>query len=167
MTNRLPRPATLAAAAFLFAALAPRPAFAQAPAQAHPPSKELTPCSLVTPDQIKTLIDTPVVPGKPGSADSHDCTWADAKGVTRVYLSLKDATDYKDFRASMQATGRLLPITGLAEDAFFVSSVSSSSALYALKAKRLLLLTVDGLGFSKAQNQAAEKALATQILAKL
>jgi hypothetical protein len=163
MTRTLSHLATCTAAAALIVALGSRSVLVQA----HATSKEPTPCSLITPDQIKTLIDTPVVLGKPGSADSHDCTWADSKGVTRVYVSLKDADGFKDLRTSMQATGRLLPITGLAEDAFFVSSVSSSTALYALKAKRLLLLTVDGAGFSKAQNQAAEKALAAQILAKL
>jgi|GEM_PF-5559619 len=163
MTRTLSRLATCTAAAALITALGSHPVLAQA----HAVAKEVPPCSLVTPEQIKTLVDTPVVLGKPGAGDSHDCTWADSKGVTRVYLSLKDGADFKDLRASMQATGRLLPITGLAEDAFFVSSVSSSTALYALKAKRLLLLTVDGAGFSKAQNQAAEKALATQILAQL
>jgi hypothetical protein len=159
MPVTLPRLATLAVAAVFFAALAP----SHLQAQPHTP----TPCTLLTPDQIKTLLGTPVLPGQPGAAGSPDCTWPDAKGQTRVYLSLKDATDFKDFRASMQATGRMAPVTGLAEDAFFVSSANSSTALYALKAKHLLLLTVDGVAFSKAQNQAAEKALATQILAKL
>ena len=162
MTKTLPRPATLAAAALLIAAFRPRSMPAQTPSQTHAPA----PCTLVTPDQIKTLIGTPVVPGKPG-AESNDCTWADSKGVTRIYLSVKEATDFKDFRTSMQATGRLVPISGLAEDAFFVSSTTNATALYALKARRLLLITVDGVGFSKAQNQAAEKALATQILPKL
>ena len=85
-----------------------------------------------------------------------------------VYLSLKDATpEYMSFRDSMQATGRLVPVTGLAEDAFYVSATGSSAALYFLKAHHLMLLTVDGVGFSKAQNEAAERGLATEILPRL
>ena len=145
------RPAILALAA-LFATAA----------HAAPPTP--SPCALLTPDQIKVVLSSPVLMGKPGSAD---CTWADAHGETRVYLSLKDATDFHSLRDSMQATGRLVPITGLAEDAFFVSGTGSAAALYALKRKRVLLLTVDGVGFSKAQNVGAEKALATQLLPKL
>jgi hypothetical protein len=153
-----PRKTTLAATAILFAAsLAPRPL----PAQTHAPS----PCALLSPDQIKVVLGSPVLIGKPGT---NDCTWNDAKGETRVYLSLKDATpEYKAFRDSMQATGRLVPVTGLAEDAFFVSATGTSAALYTLKARHLMLLTVDGIGYSKAQNEAAERGLATQILPKL
>jgi hypothetical protein len=143
---------TLGAAAILFAAAVHHPARAQAP------------CSLLTPNQIKTVIGAPVQPGQPGV---NDCTWHDAKGNTIVYLSLKPTTDFHDTRAQMQATGRLTPITGLAEDAFFVASTGTSAALYALKKRRVVLLTVDAPGYTRAQNEGAEKALATQLLPKL
>jgi hypothetical protein len=117
--------------------------------------------------QIKAVLDSPVQPGKPETGDIPDCTWADAKGETRVYLALKDPTDFKALRDSMQATGKLIPITGLSSDAFFVHSAGTSAALYALKGKHLLLLTVDGIGFTRAQNEEAEKALATEIIPKL
>lgn len=133
--------------------------------------KRVAPCALLTPDQIKVVLSSPVLNGKPGAAGASgqtDCTWADAHGETRVYLQVKDATpDYHDFRNSMQATGRLVPVTGLAEDAFYISATGSSAALYFLKAHHLFLLTVDGVGFSKAQNEGAEKALATQLLPKI
>jgi hypothetical protein len=118
-------------------------------------------------EQIKAVLDTPVQPGKPGTGEAADCTWADAKGETRVYLALKDPTDFKALRDSMQATGKLVPITGLSSDAFFVHSAGTSAALYALKGKRLLLLTVDGVGYTRVQNEEAEKALATETLPKL
>ena len=146
----------LAPAAILLAALVPRLAHAQAP------------CSLLSPEQINSVVGTPVGPGQPGGqSGSSDCTWKDAKGQDRVYLSLRDPKDFHDLRDSMQSTGRLVPITGLSGDAFFVSSTGASAALYALKGKHLVLLTVDGPGFGKAENEAAEKALATGILAKL
>ncbi|QMV18758.1 hypothetical protein GOB94_08740 [Granulicella sp. 5B5] len=157
--------ATLAAAALLTT-----PALSAAPRPAQPHA--ISPCALLTPDQIKVVLGTPVLNGKPGtsgaSPGSADCTWADAHGETRIYLQVKDATpDYHDFRNSMQATGRLVPVTGLAEDAFYISATGSSAALYFLKAHHVMLLTVDGVGFSKAQNEAAERGLATQVLPKL
>lgn len=123
-----------------------------------------TPCSLLTVAQIDSVAGTHVQPGQPGSSD---CNWKDSKGELRVYLSLKDADDFHSTRSQMQATGKMLPITGVGEDAFFVSSVGSSAALYALKKRHVVLLTVDGPGFSRAQNEAAEQALANMALAKL
>jgi hypothetical protein len=135
-------------------------------ANAQPPA----PCTLLTPTQIKTVLTTPLSEGKPGTptAGTTDCTWSDPKGVTRVYLSLNDpGYGYKSFRDSMLATGKLVPIPGLAEDAFFISSPGNSAALYALKNKHLLLITVDGPNFTKIQNESAEQTLATAILPKL
>jgi hypothetical protein len=129
-----------------------------------------TPCALLTLDQIKPVLLTPVLDGKPGSPSdgTTDCTWADSKGETRVYLSLKEpGIEYKSFRDSMLATGRLVPIPGLGGDAFFISSAGNSAALYVLKGKELLLITVDGINFTKANNESAEQVLAKEILPKL
>jgi hypothetical protein len=127
-----------------------------------------SPCALLSTEQIKSVLGTPVLAGKLGGGGA-ECTWADPQsGATRVYLKLSDAgPEYKSFRDSMQSTGRLVPVTGLAEDAFFVSATGASAALYTLKSHHLLLLTVDGVGFSKAQNEAAERALAGRALPKL
>jgi hypothetical protein len=165
MTLRTSRLLILSTAAIVLTAiLAPRPLHAEPP----------TPCALLSPLQIKTVLnsksDTPLLDGKPGSPSdgTTDCTWPDSKGETRVYLSLKEpAIEYKSFRDSMLATGRLVPIAGLTGDAFYISSVGTSAALYALKGKRLLLITVNGVGFTKAQNESAELTLATAILPKL
>jgi hypothetical protein len=150
---------TLATAALLLSALT------TAHAQPVP-----APCALLTPTQIKTTLLTPVLPGKPGapSDGTLDCTWPDAKGETRIYLSLKEpGIDYKSFRDSMQSTGRLVPVAGLGGDAFYISSSGNSAALYVLKGKHLLLITVDGINFTKANNEAAEHTLATEILPRL
>jgi hypothetical protein len=128
------------------------------------------PCTLLTPAQIKTVLPTPLTKPKPGSptAGTTDCTWSDPKGATRVYLSLNDpGYGYKSFRDSLLASGRLVPIPGLANDAFFVSSAGNSAALYALKNKHLLLVTVDGPNFTKAQNESAEQTLVAAILPRL
>jgi hypothetical protein len=146
----------------MFLALA---AFTAIAAHAEP-----RPCTLLSPAQIKTVLNTPLANGKPGSPSegTTDCTWSDSKGETRVYLSLNDpGIGYKSFRDSMLATGRLVPIPGLAGDAFFISSAGNSAALYALKDKHLLLVTVDGPNFTKTQNESAEQTLATAILPKL
>jgi len=161
MTFRTSRLLTLIALAIAVKAI-----IAPNPLHAEPPK----PCALLSPLQIKTVLNTPLLAGKPGSPTdgTTDCTWADTKGGTRVYLSLNDpGVDYKSFRDSMLATGRLVPLSGLAGDAFFVSSAGNSAALYVLKNKHLLLITVDGVGFTKAQNESAEQTLATQILPKL
>jgi hypothetical protein len=133
---------------------------------ARPPA----PCALLSPLQIKSVLPTPILAGKPGapSDGTTDCTWSDTKGETRIYLSLNEpGTEYKSFRDSMLATGRLVPISGLAGDAFFIASAGNSAALYILKNKHLLLITVDGPNFTKTQNESAEQTLATAILPKL
>jgi hypothetical protein len=161
MTFRTPRLLTLFPAILALTTLAlPQRLHAQTPA----------PCTLLTPTQIKTVLTTPLSEGKPGTptAGTTDCTWSDPKGETRVYLSLNDpGIHYKSFRDSMLATGRLVPIPGLADDAFFVSSAGNSAALYALKNKHLLLVTVDGVNFTKTQNESAEQTLVIAILPKL
>jgi hypothetical protein len=144
---------SFAAAAILFTATA---AYAQAP------------CSVLTLDQIKAVVGVPVNPGQPGgSKDSPDCTWKDAKDEIRVYVSLKTRDNYNVVKAQMQHTGRLAPVTGVGEDAFFVSSAGSTAYLYTLGKKHLLLLEVNIPNADRRDNQAAEKALANEILPKL
>ncbi len=161
MTPSTPRLLPLTAAILALTTLTlPQPLPAQTPA----------PCALLTPTQIKTVLPTPLSEGKPGTPSdaTTDCTWSDAHGATRVYLSLNDpGYGYKSFRDSMLATGKLVPIPGLANDAFFISSPGNSAALYALKNKHLLLITVDGPNFTKTQNESAEQTLVTAILPKL
>jgi hypothetical protein len=160
-----PRPShllTLATAVILFTAIA-----AARPLHAEPPTP---PCALLSPVQIKTVLSTPVLDGKPGapSDGTTDCTWPDSKGETRLYLSLKEpGIEYKSFRDSMLATGRLVPVSGLSADAFYIASAGNSAALYVLKGKHLLLITVSGIGVTRAQNESTERTFATQILPKL
>src|ERR1700761_4155987 len=76
------------------------------------------PCSLLTPDQIKAVVSVPVTPGQPGGTkDSPDCTWKDAKGEDRAYVSLKTRDNYNVVHAQMQNSGRLASVTGVGEDA--------------------------------------------------
>jgi hypothetical protein len=134
-------------------------------AQARAAGKAANVCGLLTEGQVKAVLGSAV---QPGQAGPNECTWKDAKGETRVYLSVKDAgIEYRGFRDQMQATGKMVPVTGLAEDAFYIASSGSSAALYALKAKHLILVTVDGEKASKADNEGAEKVLVTQVLPKL
>jgi hypothetical protein len=135
------------------------------PAAAHAQA----PCSLLTPDQIKAVVSVPVSPGTPGGTkDSPDCTWKDAKGEARVYVSLKTRDNYNVVHAQMANSGHLVAVTGVGEDAFFVSSPAGSTVyLYALGKHHLLLLSANLPNASRLDNQAAEKALATEILPKL
>jgi hypothetical protein len=162
MNLRTSRLLTLSAAAIVFTAIV-----AARPLHAEPPTP---PCALLTPVQIKAVLSTPVLDGKPGtpSDGTTDCTWPDSKGETRLYLSLKEpGIEYKSFRDSMLATGRLVPVSGLSADAFYIASAGNSAALYVLKGKHLLLITVSGIGVTRAQNESTERTFATQILPKL
>ncbi len=151
----------LAAAAFLIPA-----AHAQTPQD---------PCTLLTPDQIKAVLNSPVEPGQPGVAkDSNECTWSDANGADRLYIALRPAAEFRTLRSNLEKSGgHATPVTGLGQDAFFVSPDESSSALYILTKTHLVLLTVtlppEGAQQAGIQQttQAAEKALAAQILPKL
>jgi uncharacterized protein DUF3558 len=127
------------------------------------------PCSLLTPDQIKAVVSVPVNPGTAGGTkESPDCTWKDAKGENRVYVSLKPRDTFNVTRAQMGNTGRLASVTGVGEDAFFVTSpAGSTSYLYTLGKHHLLLLQANIPNGSRQDNQAAEKALANEILPKL
>lgn len=128
-----------------------------------------SPCSLLTPDQVKAVVGNPVNPGTPGgSKEAPDCTWKDSKGEDRVYVSLKSRDTFNVTRAQMSNTGRLASVTGVGEDAFFVSSAAGSAAyLYALSKHHLLLLQVNVPNASRQDNEAAEKAIAGEILPKL
>jgi hypothetical protein len=127
------------------------------------------PCSLLTPVQIKAVLSVPVNPGQSGGTkESPDCTWKDAKGEDRVYVSLKSRDTFNVTRAQMANTGRLASVTGVGEDAFFVTSAAGSTAyLYALGKHFLLLLQVNIPNASRGDNEAAEKAIAAEILPKL
>lgn len=126
------------------------------------------PCTLLNPLQIKAVVNTPVDAGQAGgSKDSPDCTWKDPQGQDRVYVSLKSRDNFNVIHAQMQNTGRLSSVTGVGEDAFFVSSTGSAAYLYALGKHHLLLLSVTIPNASRQDNQAAEKAIAGEILPKL
>ena len=139
------------------AALSPTAAHAQAP------------CSLLTPDQIKAVLNSTVESGQPGVAkDSNDCTWSDANGEDRVYIALGPRADFQKTRTQIEKNeGHPTSVTGVGEDAFFVSSGDTSAALYVLTKNHLLLLTVNKPDGSQQDNEAAEKTLATQILPQL
>lgn len=150
------KPALLTTALLLAAAIAAQPCLAQA---GHTPPT----CSLLTPAQAQSVTGAPLhpVPGQNG-----DCTWQDAKGQDRIYLSVKPAgPEYSGFRSQMQASGRMTALPGIAEDAFYVASAGSSAPLYLLKKKHLIELLITGPDFARGQNEAAEKGLAPDVLA--
>ena len=134
-------------------------------ANAQSPAPQPDACKMLTLDQAKAAAGTPVTPGKPGP---NDCTWKDAKGEDRVYVSLKPRDTFNVTRAQLANTGRLSSVTGVGEDAFFVTSPAGSTAyLYTLGKKHLLLLQANIPNASRQDNEAAEKGLAAEILPKL
>jgi hypothetical protein len=138
------------------------------PAAAHAQA----PCSLLTPDQIKAVLNSPVEPGQPGVAkNSNDCTWSDADGEDRVYIALQPRAAFQTTRTRIEKNGgQPTSVTGIGEDAFFVSSQQpgdTAAALYVLTKNHLLILTVNGPNATQQQNQAFEKTLATRILPQL
>lgn len=143
--------------AIAFAALIPAAAHAQ------------DSCTLLTPDQIKATINSTVDAGEPGVVkDSNECTWSDARGEDRVFLALRPSTDFQKARTNIaKAGGHPTSVTGVGDDAFFLSSEESASALYVLAKNHFLLITVTLPDGTQQTNQAAEKALAALILPKL
>ena len=130
------------------------------------------PCSLLTPDQVKAVLNSPVEPGQPGVAkDSTECTWGDADGEDRVYIALQPRADFQKTRTQIEKNGaHPTSVTGVGEDAFFVSSQQSdttSAALYVLTKNHFLLLTVNGPNATLDQNQAFEKTLAAKLVPQL
>lgn len=127
------------------------------------------PCSLLTQDQAKAVLSVDVSPGQAGGTkESPDCTWKDAKGEDRVYVSLKPRDTFNVTRAQLANTSRVSSVTGVGENAFFVTSTAGSTAyLYALGKHHMLLLQVNVPNASRQDNEAAEKALAVEILPKL
>jgi len=128
----------------------------------------IAPCSFLTPDQIRAALNSPVEPGQPGVAKgSNECTWSDAQGEDRVYIAVRPGADFRSMRTQIEKNGgHPSPLTGLGDDAFFVSD-ESSSALYVLAKNHLLILTVNSPDGTQQTSQAAEKTFATQILPKL
>jgi hypothetical protein len=121
----------------------------------------LGPCTLFTPDPIEAVLNSPVEPGQPGVAKGSDeCTWSDAQGEDRVYIALRPAADFRTTRTNLEKSGvHPTPVTGLGDDAFFVSPDDSSSALYVLTKTPLLLLTVTLPNATQEQNQTFEQTL--------
>lgn len=127
-----------------------------------------SPCNLLSQEQIKATVNEAVNAGKPGGTkDSPDCTWQDAKGEDRVYISLKSRDNFNVTRAQMQHTGKLANVSGVGEDAFFMTATGSTAYLYALGKHHLLLLSIDIPNAGKQDNEAAEKAIAIKILPKI
>lgn len=127
------------------------------------------PCSLLTPDQIKAVLNSPVEPGQPGVAkDSNECTWSDAQGEDRVYIALRPGADFRTIRTQIEKNGgHTIPVTGIGEDAFFITPDESNAALNVLAKNHFLILTVTLPDANQEKTEAAEKALAAQILPKL
>ena len=158
----MPRLLTLATLPLAFTVFAP--VFAQTHAAGKGPAKEPSACNLLTLDEIKSITGAAAQPGKPGA---DDCTWKDSKGEDRVYISVHESLDWHNLHDTMRGTGKLTPLTGVAEDAFFVGSSGSSAALYLLKGKHYVIFTITAPNASKADNEAAEKTLAPHILGRL
>jgi hypothetical protein len=67
----------------------------------------------------------------------------------------------------VKAGGHPAAVAGVGEDAFFVASEESTTALYVLGKGHLVLVTVNLPDGTQQSNEAAEKVLVGEILAKL
>jgi hypothetical protein len=147
----MPHSLSLAAATILLAAAATLPAHAA------------DPCTFLTTAQVTTAMGIPVNDGTPGP---KNCVWHAIKSNSNLYLTLRDGATYSTFKSQVQATGHASPVTGIGDDAFFMAG-GESSALYVLKGSQILLIIARVAGNTVAQNQAIEKAIATQAIGKL
>jgi hypothetical protein len=116
-------------------------------------------CSLLTTSQISAAMGTPAkdpIPGPKG------CVWNTVNGKGTAYLTLPDVSAYDSFKATAQAVGEYVAVSGLGDDAFFVTD-----NLYVKKGSNVILLRAKISGNTLAQNQALEKTIAAQAIGKL
>ena len=147
----MPRSLTFSAATILFAATLSLRAYAA------------DPCTFLTTAQVTAAMGIPVNDGTPGP---KNCIWHAIKSNSNLYMTLRDSATYSTFKAQVQALGHASPVTGIGDDAFFMGD-EKSSALYVLKGSQVLLIIARVAGNTVAQNQAIEKAIASQAIGKL
>ncbi len=119
-------------------------------------------CGYLTAAQVTAAMGTPVNAGTPGP---KNCVWHVTKGDGNLYLTLRDGATYDTFKSQVQALGHMTPVTGLGDDAFFLSGSKDSAPLYVHKGSLVYLIMARVAGHTLDQNQATEKAVAAQILA--
>ena len=122
------------------------------------------PCTYLTTDQVAAATGIPFNPGTPGP---KNCVWHAIKSNSNVYLTLRDAAGYDRFKATGQATGHVVPVTGIGDDAFYLAGDTASASLYVRKGAQVILLAVRIDGAPLEKNEAAERSLAAQILPHL
>ena len=120
-------------------------------------------CGYLTSDQVAAIMGSPVNAPIPGP---KNCVWHLTNSNGNLYLTLRDGATYDAFKSQVQASGHLIPVSGLGDDAFFLGGSTASAALYVRKGSQVYLIMARVTGHALDQNEAAEKAAATQILAK-
>ncbi len=122
------------------------------------------PCTYLTTDQVAAATGIPFNPGTPGP---KNCIWHAVKSNSNVYLTLRDAAGYDRFKATAQATGHVVPVAGLGDDAYYLAGDTASASLYVRKGTQVILLAIRIEGASLEKTEAAEKTLATQAITHL
>jgi hypothetical protein len=114
------------------------------------------PCNMLSQAQIGSALGANM---KSGAAGPKDCIWGATGSDARVYLTLRDPATWSSFKSTVQSTGHLQQVSGLGNDAFFLTG-SQSSALYVLKGSHVVLIVAHKTGLTDAQVQNIEKTLA-------
>jgi hypothetical protein len=160
----------MAVAAFLFVALG-----SARVAHAAPPTDS---CSLLTPAQVSSALSVAVGIGK--QEGQLDCEW-DQPGWTmvrgvRVLLhilgpvgNLTPVERFNTIKMPLPVAGiTKTPLSGVGDDAVYVSRASSAPELTVKKGNTVFQISIQGLPRNQInQIEAKEKALAQDVLAKL
>jgi hypothetical protein len=118
-------------------------------------------CNLLTTAEISAATGDPVTTTSPGPSN---CTWHGK--ASAVYLTIRDSSGWATGKSMMLGSGNATATSGVGTDAFFLNS-GAQPFLYALKGSHFIILRVNVTKFSKDQNEAAAKALATSALSRL
>ena len=145
---------------------------------AAPPSDA---CSLLTKTEIKSVVGVAVADGKHPGKFPKQCMWTPpggpSKALQNIELTLQSADSFQASKSMLEAVVnspknqsskspiRMIPATGVGNDAFY-SSVGSYSNLIVKKDDAVFQLVIYS-NASIEKRQSMEKALASKIASKL
>jgi hypothetical protein len=118
-------------------------------------------CGLLTAGEISAATGDPVTSTSPGPSN---CIWRGK--ASGVYLTIRDGATWANGKSMFQASGHLQPSSGVGDDSFFLDA-GAQPFLYVLKGGHFIILRVNVNKFSQAQNEAADKALATSAIGRM
>ena len=151
-------------------AATPPPAGGSSPAEAAASGTTVDACSLLTQAQVSAALGESVSAGVPSGANAPSCTWQDANGggATLDYPTSPDQVGQIAAGESGNSAIVLVPVSGLGDAAYYTTNGTIQADLAVRKGGQAFDISVSEVPpFTQAQAEAAEKALAQDVLTRL